>query len=252
MRRLAPELLVTAKTQRWAPEELLRTLIEAVMTARDESNTRTRLRAATFPVTKTLDEFDLSLSSVPRATFDYLASLEWLRAKENTCLIGPPGTGKSHLLVALGHAAVEAGYRVRYFNAAELVETLYRGLADNSVGRVIDTLLRADLVIADEVGFAPSTTPAPSSCSGSWPPPTNGNPSGSVPTGRSNSGAGASPSSPPPPGSSTGSSITATWSSPAANRIACAKRNPAGRNAMRRDLRSLDQNLPRCMVTRAP
>ncbi|MGH9282722.1 MAG: IS21-like element helper ATPase IstB [Acidimicrobiales bacterium] len=155
MRRLAPELLVTAKTQRWTPEELLRTLVEAEITARDESNTRTRLRAAGFPVTKTLDEFDQAISSVPRATFDYLSSLEWLRAKENTCLIGPPGTGKSHLLVALGHAAVEAGYRVRYFNAAELVETLYRGLADNSVGRVIDTLLRADLVIADEVGFAP-------------------------------------------------------------------------------------------------
>jgi len=64
------------------------------------------------------------------------------------------GTGKSHLLVALGHAAVHAGHRVRYFTAADLVETLYRGLADNSVGRVIDLLLRHDLIICDEVGFA--------------------------------------------------------------------------------------------------
>ena len=61
----------------------------------------------------------------------------------------PAGTGKSHILVALGAAAVSAGHRVRYFTAAELVETLYRGLADNSVGRVIDTLLRNDLVIFD-------------------------------------------------------------------------------------------------------
>ena len=68
-------------------------------------------------------------------------------AAENLCLIGPAGTGKSHLLVALGVAAVEAGHRVRYFTAADLVETLYRGLADNSVGRVIDTLLRNDLII---------------------------------------------------------------------------------------------------------
>jgi DNA replication protein DnaC len=67
----------------------------------------------------------------------------------------PPGTGKSHLLVALGHAAVQAGHRVRYLTAAELVETLYQGLADNSVGRVIDRLLRNDLVVVDEVGFAP-------------------------------------------------------------------------------------------------
>ena len=155
MRRLAPELLVTAKTQRWSPEELLRTLVDAEITARDESNARTRLKAAAFPVVKTIEEFDVSTSSVPRATFDYLTSLEWIRAAENICLIGPAGTGKSHLLVALGVAAVDAGHRVRYFTAADLVETLYRGLADNSVGRVIDTLLRNDAVIIDELGFAP-------------------------------------------------------------------------------------------------
>jgi DNA replication protein DnaC len=66
-----------------------------------------------------------------------------------------PGTGKSHLLVALGAAAVQAGHKVRYLTAADLAETLYRGLADNSVGRIIDTLLRNDLIIIDEVGFAP-------------------------------------------------------------------------------------------------
>ena len=76
MRQLAPELLVTAKTQRWAPEELL--------------------TAAGFPVTKTLDEFDLSVSAVNPATFDYLANLEWITAADNLCLVGPAGTGKSH------------------------------------------------------------------------------------------------------------------------------------------------------------
>jgi DNA replication protein DnaC len=155
MRRLAPELLVTAKTQRWSPEEFLRTLVEAEINAREESNARTRMRSAAFPVVKTLEEFDVAASSIPRATFDYLASLEWIRAAENTCLIGPAGTGKSHMLVALGVAAVEAGHRVRYFTAAELVETLYRALADNSVGRLIDALLRNDLVLVDELGFAP-------------------------------------------------------------------------------------------------
>jgi DNA replication protein DnaC len=155
MRALAPELLVTAKTQRWAPEELLRTLVEAEITARDTSNARHRLKAAAFPVVKTLQELDVTASSIPRATFDYLASLEWIGAHENLCLVGPAGTGKSHTLIALGVAAVQAGHRVRYFTAAELVETLYRGLADNSVGRAIDTLLRADLVIVDELGFAP-------------------------------------------------------------------------------------------------
>ena len=155
MRQLAPELLITAKTQRWNPEEFLRTLVDAEITARDESNARTRMRTATFPVLKRLNEFNVAASSIPQATFDYLASLEWIRAAENVCLIGPAGTGKSHVLVALGVAAVEHGHRVRYFTAAELVETLYRALADNSVGRTIENLLRNDLVLVDELGFAP-------------------------------------------------------------------------------------------------
>jgi DNA replication protein DnaC len=155
VRRLAPEVIATARAQRWAPDELLRTLLEAELAARDASNARARLRAAGFPVRKTLDEFAVGESSIPRATFDYLASLEWIRAKENLVLVGPAGTGKSHTLLALGHAAVEVGVRVRYFAAASLVEALYRGLADNSVGRVIDNLLRADLVIVDDLGFAP-------------------------------------------------------------------------------------------------
>jgi DNA replication protein DnaC len=155
IRAMAPETLQQAKTQRWTPEELLRTFVEAEIAARDAANQRLRHKAAGFPAIKTLEEFKVQASSVPQATFDYLASLEWVRAAENLCLVGPAGTGKSHLLVALGHAAVQAGCRVRYLTAAELVETLYQGLADNSVGRVIDRLLRHDLVIVDEVGFAP-------------------------------------------------------------------------------------------------
>jgi DNA replication protein DnaC len=155
IRAIAPEVLVAAKTQRWSPEELLRTFVEAEIAARDASNARARLRAAGFPVTKTLEEFNLSLSSVPQASFDYLSSLEWVRAAENLCLVGPAGTGKSHLLLAFGHAAVAQGMRVRYFAAADLVETLYRGLADNSVAKIIDNLLRSELVIVDELGFAP-------------------------------------------------------------------------------------------------
>ena len=155
VRAIAPEVLATAKTQRWAPEELLRTLVEAEIAAREESNARARLRAAGFPVEKTFAQFNAGLSTVPAATLSYIESLEWITAAENLCLIGPAGTGKSHLLLAAGHAAVAAGMRVRYFAAADLVETLYRGMADNSVARIIDSLLRADLVICDELGFAP-------------------------------------------------------------------------------------------------
>lgn len=94
-------------------------------------------------------------SSIPAATFGYLANLEWITSKSNVTLIGPPGTGKSHTLIALGHAAVTAGYRVKYHTAADLIENLYRGMADNTVGKTIDTLTRNDLIIIDEIGFAP-------------------------------------------------------------------------------------------------
>src|SRR5258705_42444 len=82
------------------------------ITAREASNARTRMKTAAFPVTKTLDELDRSVCSIPGPTLDYLASLEWIAAKENACLVGPAGTGKSHVLVALGVAAVQAGHKV--------------------------------------------------------------------------------------------------------------------------------------------
>jgi DNA replication protein DnaC len=155
IRSIGAAVMLTAKTQRWTPEELLRTLIEAELASRDASNTANRLKAAAFPVTKTLDGFDVHASSIPAPTFAYLANLEWITNRSNLALIGPPGTGKSHTLIALGHAAVTTGHKVKYCTAADLIEQLYRGLADNSVGKIIDTLTRNDLIIIDEVGFAP-------------------------------------------------------------------------------------------------
>src|SRR5262252_4000940 len=67
----------------------------------------------------------------------------------------PPGTGKSHALLGCGVRAVERGKKVRYLVAADLIETLYRGLADNTVGKVISQLLRNELLLLDELGFAP-------------------------------------------------------------------------------------------------
>ena len=101
----------------------MRTLIEAEITSRDASNAFNRLKVAAFPVTKTFDEFDVAASSVQPATLAYLSGLEWVRAKENLCLVRPAGTGKSHLLLAIGHQAITAGIKVRYFSAVELVET---------------------------------------------------------------------------------------------------------------------------------
>ena len=156
MRRLAPELLVTARTQRWNPEEFLRTLVEAEIAARDASNARTRRRQAGFPVDQDVGRVrpDRVLDTAGRRS---TTLLRWNGSgpPRTSASSVRPGLASRHLLLALGNAAVDAGHRVRYLPAAELVETLYRGLADNSVGRVIDTLLRNELIIVDELGFAP-------------------------------------------------------------------------------------------------
>ena len=149
MRELAPELLQTAKTQRWPPHELLATLVREEIASREASNERARLKAAGFPAPKTLDGFDLKASSLPRPTFEFLASLEWLQRNDNLCLAGPAGVGKSHLAQALGRAAITAGKKVRFFAADQLIEALYRGLADNTVGKLIERLLRHDFVVID-------------------------------------------------------------------------------------------------------
>ncbi len=97
-------------------------------------------------ITASGDEFNLAASSIPAPTWDYLTNLAWITAAENVALVGPAGTGKSHTLIACGVAAVHAGHKIKYYIAADLVETLYRGLADNSVGRVIDTILRNEMI----------------------------------------------------------------------------------------------------------
>jgi DNA replication protein DnaC len=155
VRALAPAVLQIAELQRWSPEEVLRTFVEAEITARDESNSRARLKSTGFPVHKALGEFKVAQYSVPQVTFDCLASLEWIRATENLCLVGPAGTGKSHLLAGLGHAAVAADSEF----ATSPPPTWWRSCTAASPttlwAMLIDSLLRSDLIVVDELGCAP-------------------------------------------------------------------------------------------------
>src|SRR3954453_3357241 len=121
IRTPAPEGLQTARTQRWPPEDVLRTLVAAEIAARDQTNQHLRLKAANLPLLKPLDDFDTLASGIPAATIAYVASLEWIRARENTLLVGSAGTGKSHVLIGVGLRAVEQGLCVRYGPAGTVV-----------------------------------------------------------------------------------------------------------------------------------
>ena len=155
IRRLAPEVLATARAQRWEPAEVLRVLLVEEVAGRDRSSAATRLAAAGFPAGKTFDAWEPSLSSIPAPTQSALRSLEWIHRHENLVVCGPSGTGKTMFLEALGHAAVEAGRRVAWFSLESLGVLVRRHRADDSVTRAIARILRADLIVVDDIGLLP-------------------------------------------------------------------------------------------------
>ena len=158
MRRHAPEVLATAKAQRWEPAEALRALLAEELAGRQASSINTRRQAAGFPTGKTFDSWDPAVSSIPEPTQRSLATLEWIHRKENLVVCGPSGTGKSHLLEALGHAAVNNGCHVSWFSLETLGAVVRRHRADDTMGRAIKRLMRADLICIDDIGLLPVTT----------------------------------------------------------------------------------------------
>lgn len=155
VRRHAPDVIATAKAQRWDPTEVLKTLLAEEVAGRDRSALATRRTAAGFPTGKTFDAWDPSLSSIPTPTQQALRTLEWVHRRENLVVCGPSGTGKTFLLEALGQQAVEQGLKVAWFTLEDLGVMLRRHRADDTVTKAIARILRADMVIIDDIGLLP-------------------------------------------------------------------------------------------------
>jgi len=118
IRRAAPEVLATAKAQRWEPAEVLRSLLGEELAGRERSALQTRRKAASFPTGKSFEVWDQKASSIPAPTQQALRTLEWVRRRENLVVCGPSGTGKTFFLEALGQTAVEVGIKVAWFALA--------------------------------------------------------------------------------------------------------------------------------------
>ena len=134
--------------------DFLAYLVQQEIAGREATQKQRRLKAARFPVWRTLDEFDFSFQvSVSQQTVRDLATLDFIENRENLILLGPPGVGKSHLAIALGVEAVNAGYNTLFTTMDDLASKMYASLADGSLPQYMRSLLRNQLIILDEVGY---------------------------------------------------------------------------------------------------
>jgi DNA replication protein DnaC len=122
---------------------------------RERSALATRRTAAGFPSGKTFGTWEPGRSSIPAPTQAALRTLEWIGRQENLVVCGPSGTGKTFFLEGLGQAAVEAGRKVAWFTLEGLGILVRRHRADDSVTRAVRAILRADLIVVDDIGLLP-------------------------------------------------------------------------------------------------
>ena len=156
LRAAAPDVLATARAQRWDPTEVLRVLLSEEVTGRDCATRRLRRKTANFPTGKTFSSWRPEESSIPEATQNALSTLEWVGRHENLAVAGPSGTGKSHFVEALAHAAIEKDLRVAWFTLETLTAAVGKAKIDGTVARAISKICGCDLIVVDDIGMLPT------------------------------------------------------------------------------------------------
>lgn len=139
-----------------AHSEFLVRLLRDEVERRESKQMVSRIRRANFEHGKTLEDFDFAFNAtLPKAQVIELATCGFIGRHENVCLVGPTGTGKSHVAQALGHRACRAGHSVLFVRAQQLFEELRAARADDSVHKRMQRYLNVDLLILDDLGLRP-------------------------------------------------------------------------------------------------
>lgn len=145
-----------AREEQWSYERFAEALLSTEVSSRDSHGGEGRIKAARFPARKTLEEFDFTFQrSVKKTVVEHLGQLDFLHARENVILLGPPGTGKTHLAVALGVRACLAGQRTLFATATQWVARLSEAKRQGSLETELRRLLFIPLLVVDEVGYIP-------------------------------------------------------------------------------------------------
>jgi DNA replication protein DnaC len=156
LREAVGRLAERARAESWSHEEFLIACLQREVSARESHGGEGRIRAARFPARKSLEEFNFHHArGLKRDLIAHLGTLDFVTAKENVLLLGPPGTGKTHLAIGLAIRACQAGHRVLFATAAEWVTRLAEA---HHTGRLQDELRRLGrypLLVVDEVGYIP-------------------------------------------------------------------------------------------------
>lgn len=152
----ADRLEETARDQGWTHPEFLAAVLSAEAAARESSGSQTRIKAARFPALKSLDEFNFDHQpSLRREVLAHLGTLAFVAKAENVVLLGPPGTGKTHLAIGLGLKAAQHGHRVLFASATEWVHRLQSAHNEGRLPQELAKLRRYPVLVIDEVGYIP-------------------------------------------------------------------------------------------------